>query len=198
MKCEVEFCTNEKHSANYCLTHYRQFKKGEDFRPIRSKIKFLLNEKDRFLSSFTKRLDKYCWEWNGTINNYGYGVMYREKYKRILAHRMSWIHYKGELPDDKCVLHHCDNRVCVNPNHLFLGSRDDNNKDMVSKGRHNPYGSRTGKTAGEKHGGSKLTEKDVKMIRNSDQSGAELARKLGISKTTVCDIKKRRIWRHIP
>jgi|CXWL01.1.fsa_nt_gi hypothetical protein len=197
MKCEVDFCSSNKHTAHYCLTHYRQHKNGEEFKPVRKKSQDGLNEKARFYANVTIRNAKYCWEWNGTINNYGYGVMYQYRAKRILAHRMSWIIYKGEIPDDKCILHKCDNRRCVNPDHLFLGSRDDNNKDMVSKGRHNPYGSRTGKTAGEQHGGSKLTEKDVKMIRNSDQSGSELARQLGVSKTTICDIKKRRIWRHI-
>lgn len=82
-----------------------------------------------------------CWNWKGNINNSGYGSVSvskgsRDKKVTMRTHRMSWIAFNGDIPAGMHVLHKCDNRTCVNPEHLFLGTHRDNMQDMMQKGRH--------------------------------------------------------------
>ena len=78
--------------------------------------------------------DTDCWNWSGNTSGNGYGRI-RHKGRYICAHRASYIVRIGEIPDGLLVLHKCDNRGCVNPDHLFLGTHKDNMQDMLSKGR---------------------------------------------------------------
>lgn len=77
-----------------------------------------------------------CWEWIAAKRSRktGYGA-FRVHEETIDTHRVSWMIHFGEIPDDKCVLHRCDNRICIRPDHLFLGTKLDNVRDMISKGR---------------------------------------------------------------
>jgi hypothetical protein len=78
-----------------------------------------------------------CWEWQRPLTAYGHGYLtYKHKqYSEGLAHREAWVRAFGAIPEGSCVLHRCDNPPCVNPAHLFLGSRVDNNADRTVKGR---------------------------------------------------------------
>lgn len=77
-----------------------------------------------------------CWEYQGEIINTGYGTVRIGDGKHILAHRYSWMVSHGPIPEGLKVLHHCDNKKCVRPDHLFLGTLSDNTQDCIAKGRH--------------------------------------------------------------
>lgn len=87
---------------------------------------------ERLWSRVTKGSD--CWEWTARVNDNGYGYVSFD-YQKHYAHRVSWELTYGQIPHGLCVLHRCDNRRCVRPEHLFLGTRADNQEDMRVKGR---------------------------------------------------------------
>ena len=106
------------------------------------------------------------------------------------AHRVSYSLYKGNIPKGLCVLHKCDVPACVNPNHLFLGTLQDNVADMISKNRQRSL-------KGEDHPNSKLKNEDVLFIRSNTISPNRLAQKYKVRHSTIINIRKRRIWKHI-
>src|SRR5438132_6620377 len=75
-----------------------------------------------------------CWEWVGGLNAYGYGI-FRDGKKILFAHRFAYERWVGLVPEGLCVLHHCDNRKCANPEHLWTGTRRQNGEDRDRKGR---------------------------------------------------------------
>ncbi len=140
---------------------------------------------DRFANCIGKKTESGCLEWTGTIckgNGYGsIGIWSgRKNNKRASAHRVAWELMNGPIPDGLCVLHKCDNRICVNVDHLFLGTNIDNISDMVSKGR---------QSKGESHRNSKLSTEDVRSIRERYALGGiyqyELAKEFGVTQTTI-------------
>jgi hypothetical protein len=93
----------------------------------------------RFWNQVNKGTMNECWNWTGVPNMWGYGQIREEggrNAKKKLAHRISWIIHNGTIPTGMLVLHTCDNPLCVNPNHLWLGTHQDNIDDMMRKGRH--------------------------------------------------------------
>jgi hypothetical protein len=134
-----------------------------------------------------------CKEWQGSRNKVGWHGQWRNLAGQIeLTHRAAWRLFVGDIPDGMFVLHKCDNPACVNPEHLFLGTQKANMHDMWTKGRGKP-----GVSKGEKHGMSKLTAELVREIRSSKESGVALSHRLGVSPTTICDVRKHRIWNHV-
>jgi hypothetical protein len=133
-----------------------------------------------------------CWIWEGVQENIGYGRI-REggrSRKYLGAHRVGYQLRYGPIPIGLCVLHHCDNRLCVNPKHLFLGTRRDNHEDMMRKARN---------AFGEAHGSAKLTWEDVMEIRRLSRTGRFSQRQLGkefrVSQTNIGSIVRDRLWK---
>lgn len=149
---------------------------------------------DKFWSNVDKRSSDECWEWaSGTLQN-GYGKLSHEGQSK-LAHRFSWEMVNGPIPARLCVLHRCDNRICVNPRHLFLGTHADNTADMMAKGREN-FSHR-----GESNGRAKLSEDEVLSIRRQHREGRklrEIAEDFHTPLVTIQHITNRYSWKHLP
>ena len=133
-----------------------------------------------------------CWIWTGSTNG-RYGIVqYPKPRKNFGAHRVSYEIHKGKIPSNMSVLHTCDNPLCVNPHHLFLGSQLTNIRDMISKGRRVQPN-----VIGELNGRAKLTATEAAAIRTSTSSTKELSTKYKVCKGTIYAIKKHRLWSHI-
>ncbi len=133
-----------------------------------------------------------CWVWRGySKNRYG-SIMVNGRY--VKAHRFSYEHYIGPIPAGLYVLHKCDNSLCVNPEHLFVGTQFDNMTDMKQKGREL-------KAKGSNAGRSRLTEEQVLSIRQELQETNitcwQLAKKYNVTANAIRCIKLRLTWRHI-
>jgi hypothetical protein len=159
-------------------------------------------------SRFWSKVDKSddCWEWQAYLRPDGYGsfrveIGYNEK-----AHRMSWILTHGPIPDGLFVCHVCDNRRCVRPDHLFLGSHQDNMDDAKLKGRFqsgdmNPSRRNPDRLSRGEHHTAKLTEEQVRQIRARYTPGyghlTVLGREYGVTPDAIKFIVTRRNWKHI-
>jgi len=131
-----------------------------------------------------------CWEWVSGLTEAGYGRM-RINHIKYMSHRIVWELTFGSIPNNLCVLHHCDNRKCCNPKHLFLGTHIDNVIDKVNKNRQQ-------KLSGELNGRHKLIFKEVLEIRNLYLTGEyfqkDIAKIFGITQATVSSIILFKTW----
>jgi hypothetical protein len=145
-----------------------------------------LTIEERFWKYVDKRGPDDCWEWQGATTS-GYGAFAPYMHLNILAHRYSYELHNRPIPDGMFVCHRCDNRPCVNPNHLFLGTLQDNHADMVQKGRHRPHG-------------GKLTAEQVLEIRKLHRDGmteTAIAKLFGVGQTSISKIVLRHSWKHV-
>jgi hypothetical protein len=125
-----------------------------------------------------------CLIWPGNKTSSGYGAV-RFNGKKISVHRLSYIKIHGDIPDNYLICHHCDNRMCFNPHHLFSGTSQDNVDDMMSKGRLNRINN---------IGNRKLNDIEIIEIRNYDLSkikASDIAQKYNIHRATVYKIRSR-------
>lgn len=143
---------------------------------------------ERFLEKVNKT--DTCWLWAGSLPQGKYGRFWFNK-KVQDAHRVSYELFKGTISNDLYVCHTCDNKSCVNPDHLFLGTQQDNMRDMVNKGK---------SRVGEKHELSKLVENEVKEIRQKFINGyrkIDLAKQYNVGWECIHKIVLRQRWKHI-
>jgi hypothetical protein len=191
-RCGVFECTRKYYAKNYCKLHYRRNSKHNNPNIVlkshhshESKVHLM---KLRFETKFIKTAENECWLWSGAKSYQGYGVFNLHigkcKYKKVIASRLSYEFYNGQIPIDMFVCHSCDNPICVNPNHLFLGTQKDNLKDMSLKGR---------SLWGEKNVKAKFTNIQANEIRQKLNeklcSMSSLAKELNVHLCTIKRIK---------
>lgn len=155
----------------------------------------LNTDKNRFYSNIAINKDIDCLEWTGTLKNNGYGQFKTLSKKWMHAHRLSYEVFIGNIPDNLCVLHKCDNRKCVNPEHLWLGTKKDNTQDMINKNRKVIV-----PLQGESNGMSKLTKENVKSIRQTYSNiinCTQLSKVYGVSISAIDRIVRNKTWRNI-
>lgn len=148
---------------------------------------YIVRRDDSFwLKVHVVRDESSCWEWIGTLKD-GYG----RTAKSERAHRVSYELHHGPIPSGLFVCHRCDNRACVRPDHLFLGTNRDNVADMVAKGR---------QARGSQNAATKLTAADVIEVRRRYASGEAkraLARRFGVDVKAICALLDGRTWAHV-
>lgn len=144
-----------------------------------------IDRADGFAARFVPEALSGCWLWWGdTSGKEPYG-----QYGDKKAHRLSWELHRGSIPDKMDVCHHCDTPLCVNPDHLFVGTRQDNMQDCAKKGRN---------SHGETRYNARLTADDVVAIRASVEPHHVIAPKFGVDYRTISQIRKRQTWAHVP
>jgi hypothetical protein len=193
MICTVEGCDGSARGHGYCTRHYTQWRRyGDPLHRERQYHKGVPPE-ERFKAYVQKGLGpKACWEWTGGKISTGYGMFHPLPKQSILAHRYAYERHRGPIPAGQFILHHCDNRSCVNPRHLFCGDQQANVDDMINKGRDRKRGA-----VGAKNQGAKINEEIVRTIRASSMTAKILAKRYGVSASQIYAIRQRRAWTHI-
>ncbi len=144
--------------------------------------------RERFNEKWELDVASGCHVWSAGTDISGYGRVFIGGRGSRLTHRVSWELSRGPIPAGLCVLHHCDNPPCVNPDHLFLGTHTDNARDRSNKGR---------SMRGSSHVDAKLSESDVVKILRSALRNCDLAEHYGVSRPQISRIRHRVDWRHV-
>lgn len=166
---------------------------------------------DEEIKRFFAKVDKSgdCWEWRGSLAPNGYGQFFRKSGSRQ-AHRISWELENGPIKNGLFVCHHCDNRKCIRPSHLFLGTHSDNMRDMERKGRGNLEArKRAAKTMlrkrrvlrGEENTQRKLTKEQAELAKACPRkrgAATRMAEAFGVSLTVITDIRNGKRWTQLP
>ena len=130
-----------------------------------------------------------CWDWNGSLGHNGYGRL-GEWRGETSAHRASYVFHFGAIDDGMSVLHSCDNRRCINPKHLRLGTYSDNQNDAYRRNRRPIY-------RGSNNSNAKLTEQQAEAILSDSRKQVVLAVEYGVSISLVSAIKRGSAWKHL-
>ena len=186
--CKIEDCNKEARCEELCWKHHNRLKKYGD--PLGGRPYYGdLPVHERFMK-YVEKVDSGCWHWLGATNqNYGrFGI----KNKNLPAHRASVLLFHEHYPDfDKLlVCHKCDNTICVNPDHLFVGTHQDNIDDKMKKNRHVTL-------KGIDNPNAIIIEKDVIFIRESDLTTYDLALKFNLSTSSINFIRSGKRWKHV-
>lgn len=183
--CSLTDCERAHYGKGFCRKHWeRQARTGD---PNGLKIARDMTIGERL--SFWSERQGACLVWTGSLTRSGYGQAYAGDYQYASAHRMAYEHAHGPIAAGLIVRHKCDNRACIEPEHLELGSHQDNMSDMVERQR---------SLSGERNPAHKLTPEDVAALRGRRTAGesiADLSVAFGISKSQTNRIVRGESWR---
>lgn len=192
-ECSVDGCFTGVYAKNLCGKHYARMRKHgtpDDGKGTHATLSV------RFFR-YVEKTD-YCWIWTGkslTGNGYGRIQVGGKGSKHAIAHRVSYEIHKGKIPGSMVVMHTCDNRLCVNPDHLVVGTLSDNTMDAVAKGRWVQgcppvfYGT--------DHPNAKLNDDVVREIRASNLNHTDAAKLFCVDRKTITLIRQRKAWAHV-
>lgn len=184
--CSEQGCEAKSLTRGMCNKHYRIAFKAGKFEPV-----FGLPIALRLARGSVKNDKTGCIEWTGTRGKGGYGKIGIGSNTCLTTHRVAWADTHGPIPKGMCVLHRCDNRACINTDHLFLGTLADNHKDMDTKGR------RASQKGEQNNGGTKLTDQIIVAIRNDSRTLREIAKDYKITFSYAGQIKRGERWKHV-
>lgn len=173
--CSVEGCGKSHYGKGWCYAHYTRWKRHGD--PVAGAMGRCCLPIARFNAKYVVD-DDGCWIWTASTQGDGYGS-FSENRKTWMAHRWSYAHFLGPIPDGLQICHRCDVPSCVNPMHLFLGTQADNIADMWRKGRSGLVTDQTRKLSRE-------LEAEIRLNytgRRGEQK--ELAERYGVSRATM-------------
>ena len=182
--CGIEGCERSYYARGVCEMHYKRWRFTGTTDPG---PKAHAPIADRFWKKVCKTAN--CWEWIGGLTGAGYGIIQEagKGSKNLLAHRVSYTIHKGEIPDGLQVLHSCDNRACVNPDHLRPGTQSENIIEAYQRGR---------KLGRDRKNGSKLELHQVQFIKQHPElTDAELARMYIVTPGTIRAIRRGITWK---
>lgn len=193
--CSVDSCDRNHSASGLCRTHYERKRKYGDALagpPIAVKRPPGLSAAEAFRYFLPENCPAdECWIWRGPFYQSGYGG-FSVGSNSYYAHRFAWELEHGRAPvDGEQVRHTCDNRRCVNPAHLVIGSFSDNMQDAIDRDRF---------AHSERHWNAKLTQADVLEIRALARSGLthnSIAERYGRCRSSITNIVNRRQWRHV-
>lgn len=149
----------------------------------------------RFWSKVDVRANCECWQWNGAVGTNGYGRIKVTSKSVVHAHRVAWEMFSGERLGNRFACHTCDNKLCVNPHHIYAGDHGSNTRDAHERGR---FVSRI--QSGSHNNNAQLTETDVVKIKKMIAAGMTnraIARDFPVSDAMVSRIRKGRSWAHV-
>ena len=180
--CSVEECDRPRRGRGFCLMHYKRFRKhGTTTLPT---------WRDRLLSKISPEPNSGCWLWTGNVTQAGYGVLRSGGKDEPIkyAHRLMYEMHYGFEPSGKVVRHKCDNPLCVNPEHLLIGTQADNVQDAVDRKR---------MRHGSNHPNSKLNEFQVSIIRKLNLPLKSISDIFGVGISSISQIRNNLSWEHV-
>ncbi len=183
-ECSLEGCFKPAYCKSYCKAHYNKLWLYGDVR---------YNGRLSRRKPIEYRIDQHtnCFECTSHVIDVNGYVEYQFNSKKVRIHRYIYEECFGEIPAGKVIRHTCDNRACINPEHLIIGTHLDNMADMTSRGR---------QCKGEASPNAKLTESDVREIRKLLEQGetqTDIAKRFNVSRTVIRGIKLGNIWTHV-
>ena len=192
LRCTIEGCESQFYAKNLCKKHYGRFIRRGNPQELYDPRGRIMAESLRqaFERYFKRGNEKECWPWLGSVSHTGYGEL-RYKSKTYRAHRVSYMLHISSFDDELFICHKCDNPPCVNPNHLFAGTANDNVQDKVNKNRQAQL---------QEHGRAVLNNQQAKEIKDLLAKGyarSQLAKMYHVSKSIIIDIDRGFTWKNI-